>query len=307
MLTDKKDFGYLERFIADVPRMKQTLIFIGKDYKVSHTEAFKQDKKEFYKILDSIVASVNTYAYYVLPKNGDLGFGDKRLLDLCKEGNKQIFSSLPHGKCILACDTSDPVMTEFSALLVVVTSHPTEPNGVSFIAFTELELGLWMPVYGAGYYIAEDSSVRYHFQQLLTSVRRAPFDDSDTDEDIAKHDWEMGSLVVACIVQFLYALQSKTYEDTIVQPRLSRAAAERRAKRKQPPVIETRVLTLKVPQVVTRSHGAAQGGTHASPREHTRSGHWRHLANGKEVWVRDCIVGSAEKGKIKKIYNVVTG
>lgn len=35
----------------------------------------------------------------------------------------------------------------------------------------------------------------------------------------------------------------------------------------------------------------SKGGTHASPVPHWRSGHFRHLDEGKVVWVRPCIVG----------------
>ena len=35
------------------------------------------------------------------------------------------------------------------------------------------------------------------------------------------------------------------------------------------------------------------GGTHASPRWHIRRGHWRQLADGRRVFVRECEVGDA--------------
>lgn len=41
-----------------------------------------------------------------------------------------------------------------------------------------------------------------------------------------------------------------------------------------------------------------QGGTHASPCEHERSGTWRHCKSGKVVWVRGTTVN---KGKEKKV------
>ena len=44
-----------------------------------------------------------------------------------------------------------------------------------------------------------------------------------------------------------------------------------------------------------------QGGTHASPRQHTRRGHWRTVGD-KVVWVRDCIVGDASLGSVFKDY-----
>lgn len=47
---------------------------------------------------------------------------------------------------------------------------------------------------------------------------------------------------------------------------------------------------------------ANQGGTHTAPRWHQRRGHWRTLASGRRVWVRDCTVGDASKGAVWKDY-----
>jgi hypothetical protein len=46
------------------------------------------------------------------------------------------------------------------------------------------------------------------------------------------------------------------------------------------------------------------GGTHASPRWHKRRGHWRMMASGKRVWVRDCQVGTPDDGMVLKDYAV---
>jgi hypothetical protein len=53
--------------------------------------------------------------------------------------------------------------------------------------------------------------------------------------------------------------------------------------------------------------GECLGGTHASPRQHERRGHWRTCANGKRVWVRHCTVGDASRGTIFKDYKVGDG
>lgn len=47
-----------------------------------------------------------------------------------------------------------------------------------------------------------------------------------------------------------------------------------------------------------------QGGTHASPRLHMRRGHWRTLASGKKVFVRESIVGDPDRGVVEKDYVV---
>jgi len=47
-----------------------------------------------------------------------------------------------------------------------------------------------------------------------------------------------------------------------------------------------------------------QGGTHASPRWHIRRGHWRQLADGRRVFVRQCEVGDPTRGGVVKDYRV---
>ena len=49
---------------------------------------------------------------------------------------------------------------------------------------------------------------------------------------------------------------------------------------------------------------AAPRGSHASPRWHIRRGHWRQLADGRRVFVRECEVGDASRGGVGKDYRV---
>jgi hypothetical protein len=46
------------------------------------------------------------------------------------------------------------------------------------------------------------------------------------------------------------------------------------------------------------------GGTHATPRWHIRRGHWRNLADGRRVFVRECEVGDKSRGGVVKDYEV---
>lgn len=46
------------------------------------------------------------------------------------------------------------------------------------------------------------------------------------------------------------------------------------------------------------------GGSHASPRWHLRRGHWRQLADGRRVFVRECEVGDPSRGGVIKDYHV---
>ena len=53
-----------------------------------------------------------------------------------------------------------------------------------------------------------------------------------------------------------------------------------------------------------RAKSTPQGGTHASPRWHVRRGHWRQLADGRRVFVRQCQVGDPARGGVVKDYIV---
>lgn len=55
-------------------------------------------------------------------------------------------------------------------------------------------------------------------------------------------------------------------------------------------------------QIKLKSPGL--GGTHASPRWHIRRGHWRNLADGRRVFVRECQVGDMTRGGVVKDYEV---
>ncbi len=44
--------------------------------------------------------------------------------------------------------------------------------------------------------------------------------------------------------------------------------------------------------------------SHSSPRLHDRRGHWRTLASGRKIWVRNCKVGDASKGTVFHDYKV---
>lgn len=66
------------------------------------------------------------------------------------------------------------------------------------------------------------------------------------------------------------------------------------------PTYEWRTVVIE-PVQAKREH---QGGTHASPRLHDRRGHLRRLRSGKNVWVRACKVGDANKGAVFHDYKI---
>lgn len=50
---------------------------------------------------------------------------------------------------------------------------------------------------------------------------------------------------------------------------------------------------------------SSRGGTHASPCEHVRRGHWRRLRNGKKIFVEARVINEGSKrGKVEKDYQL---
>jgi hypothetical protein len=71
--------------------------------------------------------------------------------------------------------------------------------------------------------------------------------------------------------------------------------------KKKAPLIEFRLVKIEPtkPQLPTLPHG-----THASPRQHWRRGHWRTCKSGKRVFISPMLVGDEANGKIIKDYIV---
>lgn len=86
------------------------------------------------------------------------------------------------------------------------------------------------------------------------------------------------------------------------KPTLSRTASA--VKRK--PVYKLSYTTVQLPGVKSERK-PHQGGTHASPRQHERRGHWRTYRSGKRVWVKNCVVGDPSLGHVKHAYVVTQG
>ena len=118
-------------------------------------------------------------------------------------------------------------------------------------------------------------------------------------KDVEKPFEQFVSEAAAMLVAFLSKLATTHTEEVIQQasPKNNRRILDGKL-----PIWEVKTLVLKTP--VTRTVSEYQGGTHASPRQHIRRGHYRHYKSGKTAWVRDCIVGSLEKGFVHKDYRV---
>lgn len=105
--------------------------------------------------------------------------------------------------------------------------------------------------------------------------------------------------VLQHVEDFLLSLKSEQAA-YIPKARPSLINSKRAAKGKGPVLFDWHTVTV----APRPSKGEHQGGTHASPRLHTRRGHWRKYPSGKFGWVKECKVGDSSRGVIFKDYEV---
>ena len=89
-----------------------------------------------------------------------------------------------------------------------------------------------------------------------------------------------------------------------VQERVDPAKNARRIRAGKLPLWETKILTIVCPRGPIHRTGTASD--RASPRQHLRRGHIRHLADGRRIWIQPAIVGDPANGRIRKFYSVRT-
>lgn len=71
----------------------------------------------------------------------------------------------------------------------------------------------------------------------------------------------------------------------------------------KPPATTWRTITIQ-PPTKPNPTPSIHHGSHATPRAHTRRGHWRTLRSGKKVWVRNCQVGNPSLGRVHHDYRI---
>lgn len=108
-------------------------------------------------------------------------------------------------------------------------------------------------------------------------------------------------LCLAIIHRLVTRLDGGALESFASEPDRGYTSARRMAKGKPPLRYSWRTVVVGGPKT-NRLDGL--GGTHASPRAHTRRGHWRNTRFGKRVWVRDCKVGDPALGSVYHDYRI---
>jgi len=83
--------------------------------------------------------------------------------------------------------------------------------------------------------------------------------------------------------------------------------SKRRNRRGIKPLIEWRTYEYDISKPVLKlNKKTGYRGTHASPREHERRGHWRSLQSGKRTWVKPSKIGDKSMGEIHKNFVVTS-
>lgn len=96
---------------------------------------------------------------------------------------------------------------------------------------------------------------------------------------------------MAFVASFLKLLRSAPMTGYTASKRANHAKKIRQGK---PPQYDWKTIVIEA----SKQKGEDQGGTHASPRWHERRGHWRKVASGKIVWVKNCEVGNKNLGAV---------
>ncbi|MBK9294907.1 MAG: hypothetical protein IPM57_10795 [Oligoflexia bacterium] len=127
------------------------------------------------------------------------------------------------------------------------------------------------------------------------------FGEEEKNKEEQKQIAQCAADFMLMFAELLTALSCKNVEQTIIQ-KADKALNDRRVKSGKLPLLEERILTIKVNKKVGNT--GTGGGNHQSPRQHLRRGHIRRLESGN-IWVKSCVVGDAAKGVINKQYKVV--
>lgn len=116
-------------------------------------------------------------------------------------------------------------------------------------------------------------------------------------------DSEMIHVISDAVLRTIYMMTYHTGDAYISTPTPREIEVNQKKLRKgKTPLIEFRLISItgkEQPKTTPTTHG-----THASPRQHWRRGHWRTYKSGKRTWVEPMLVGDEANGKIIKDYAV---
>lgn len=106
--------------------------------------------------------------------------------------------------------------------------------------------------------------------------------------------------IIYDVLRAIYMMTYHTGEVYISVPTPREAEVNEKKMRKgKKPLVEFRLISVTAQK---RDLPSIPQGTHASPRQHWRRGHWRTYKSGLRSWVEPMLVGDEKNGKIVKDY-----
>ena len=106
--------------------------------------------------------------------------------------------------------------------------------------------------------------------------------------------------IIYDVLRAIYMMTYHTGEVYISVPTPREAEVNEKKMRKgKKPLVEFRLISVTAQK---RDLPSIPQGTHASPRQHWRRGHWRTYKSGLRAWVEPMLVGDEKNGKIVKDY-----
>ena len=177
------------------------------------------------------------------------------------------------------------------AMFIGISLTPTEPERDSFFVET----------------IAKTEGMVSMLDCLLTYGQNK----SNVDQDIKDYIESIKTLIkhfTKVAVEVLQAASSRevTIKSVTEKKTVPRVGKSKKGKRKVTSITYN-VIDFPLEEEVhllTNAGGGTKHATHASPRQHTRIGHWRKCRT-KSVWIEPTVVGKAENGTVDKEYRVV--
>ena len=118
-----------------------------------------------------------------------------------------------------------------------------------------------------------------------------------------QYDWIDTNTRRYIVMEVMHAIYMMTYHtgEVYISAPTPRdiAVNEKKVRKGKKPLIEFRLISITAKK---RDLPSIPQGTHASPRQHWRRGHWRTYKSGLRAWVEPMLVGDEKNGKIVKDY-----
>lgn len=232
----------------------------------------------------------------------------------CKRGVRLPYPVVTIGRVITEVDflsihwELDRSLKDVNPIAVKITEDEFG-DGFFTTVFVRNELSLFVPcglvtfVKYADLAVGDSETVATPIQIVWVASMHGPRTPDMSIDDGHRAAYKCCGTAIRDVIDLNVALSS-TDTKVVLDRRLSgiRAKVSKAAKHKSFYEIHRVVIDTSI----TTNTSEHKGGTHASPRWHTRRGYWRTMKkSGKVVWVQACEVGKKSDGMVYKDYEVV--